>query len=739
MRGEERREREREQRAPAAIALSIDDSLFAHFFLRLLSPVHFEAPLHGQHDLVDGPPGRLEDGIETVKGVVRGARHGESISSPAPARRRVFFFFCEPLVISVRPAHQGERRRRSKLFGMRDSPAERPGVAPADAQREPREPTARSQSREPRETAASELGEVPVARALIDGTASAGTVDGDGPRLAAPARAPSPAPHLTAPPAAYVPDFLGSFEGIKDDGDDGAAAAGAGGEGSILGGSGRPVARAPRDSEPGGWLGVEREGGRCSGTPPAVSRLSSLTLEDALSRATPGAGADAVGASVAATVGGHGGWGAGGGAAFPSSAVSPSPADGNAGGNDAKKAKPAPSSDGLLGGEASWWAAAAGSIYPCCPPLPHPLPTEAALWAACAGSSLAAAEAEPLLAPHILRVVAACSSLPEALAAVVLDRLLPSGASGDAEVAGATPPLPSLALATAALELTAAADLAAALFRDGSGVVSGVERMILSSPTAASNGSASPPARGGRFFQGNGEGSGGSRGSGSGSAKKARSPRITITSSLASLGGTSASSPRPLDSVFPSPCSSPPPPSPPPPLSPPPPPPSTSTSTDRTAGEVLLFHDGLHALSAQRIAAQLLASGRRGAALALQARASEVLGADLHPGARFAPGVLLCHPFGIVVGEASVVESGAVLCHAVTLGGNGKQKGDRHPKVGAGAMIGPRASVLGNIRVGENAKVAAAALVLREVPPGALAAGSPASIVGRVDEIGWDL
>ena len=615
---------------------------------------------------------------------------------------------------------------------------------------------------------------MPVARALIDGTASAGTVDGDGdgprlvaparapfpaphltappaaasagtvdgdgPRLAAPARAPPPAPHLTAPPAAYVPDFLGSFEGIEDDGDDRAAAAGAGGEGSVLGGSGRTVARAPRDSEPGGWLGVEKEGGRCSGTPPAVSRLSSLTLEDALSRATPGAGADAVGASVAATVGGHGGWGAGGGAAFPSSAVSPSPADGNAGGNDAKKAKPAPSSDGLLGGEASWWAAAAGSIYPCCPPLPHPLPTEAALWAACAGSSLAAAEAEPLLAPHILRVVAACSSLPEALAAVVLDRLLPSGASGDAEVAGATPPLPSVALATAALELTAAADLAAALFRDGSGVVSGVERMIPSSPTAASNGSASPPARGGRFFQGNGEGSGGSRGSGSGSAKKARSPRITITSSLASLGGTSASSPRPLDSVFPSPCPSPPPPSPPPPpLSPPPPPPSTSTSTDRTAGEVLLFHDGLHALSAQRIAAQLLASGRRGAALALQARASEVLGADLHPGARFAPGVLLCHPFGIVVGEASVVESGAVLCHAVTLGGNGKQKGDRHPKVGAGAMIGPRASVLGNIRVGENAKVAAAALVLREVPPGALAAGSPASIVGRVDEIGWDL
>ena len=72
---------------------------------------------------------------------------------------------------------------------------------------------------------------------------------------------------------------------------------------------------------------------------------------------------------------------------------------------------------------------------------------------------------------------------------------------------------------------------------------------------------------------------------------------------------------------------------------------------------------------------------RRAAALALQARTSQVLGADLHPGAALAPGVLLCHPFGMVVGEAAVVGKGAVLCHAVTLGGTGKEMGDRHPKV----------------------------------------------------------
>lgn len=153
----------------------------------------------------------------------------------------------------------------------------------------------------------------------------------------------------------------------------------------------------------------------------------------------------------------------------------------------------------------------------------------------------------------------------------------------------------------------------------------------------------------------------------------------------------------------------------------------------------MLFHDGLHALAAQRIGARLLACGRRDAALALQARTSQVLGADLHPGAAFAPGVLLCHPWGIVVGEAAVVGKGAVLSHSVTLGGTGKETGDRHPKIGAGVMVGARATVLGNIKIGEGAKIAAAALVLREVPAGALAAGSPASVVGRVDEIGWDL
>lgn len=188
--------------------------------------------------------------------------------------------------------------------------------------------------------------------------------------------------------------------------------------------------------------------------------------------------------------------------------------------------------------------------------------------------------------------------------------------------------------------------------------------------------------------------------------------------------------------------------------------------------QTLLYHPGLHALAAQRLSRALWWWGgsgggggsagpaaapppassppaaaaprggrarRRGAALALQARASAVLGADLHPAAAFGPGVLLSHPLGTVAGEAAVVGDGAVLGHAVTLGGTGKESGDRHPKVGPGAQVGSHAVVLGNISVGPGARVAAGALVVRPVPAGALAAGSPARLVGLAEEMGWDL
>ena len=121
------------------------------------------------------------------------------------------------------------------------------------------------------------------------------------------------------------------------------------------------------------------------------------------------------------------------------------------------------------------------------------------------------------------------------------------------------------------------------------------------------------------------------------------------------------------------------------------------------------------------------------------ARVSQVLGADLHPGARIAPGAVLVHPLGVVIGEAAVVGPACVVCAGVTLGGTGKERGDRHPKLGAGVQVGPNATILGNMKIGDGARVAAAALVLRPVPAGGLAAGSPARVVGLVDELGWDL
>lgn len=159
-----------------------------------------------------------------------------------------------------------------------------------------------------------------------------------------------------------------------------------------------------------------------------------------------------------------------------------------------------------------------------------------------------------------------------------------------------------------------------------------------------------------------------------------------------------------------------------------------------TLAETLLFHDGLHALCAQRVAAASWRAGATFSALALQARVSEVLGADLHPAARVSAGVVIVHPLGVVIGEAAVVGPACVICAGVTLGGTGKERGaDRHPKLGANVQVGVNATIIGPIHIGDGARIAAAALVLKPVPPGGLAAGSPARVVGLKDELGWDL
>lgn len=144
----------------------------------------------------------------------------------------------------------------------------------------------------------------------------------------------------------------------------------------------------------------------------------------------------------------------------------------------------------------------------------------------------------------------------------------------------------------------------------------------------------------------------------------------------------------------------------------------------------LLYFKGFHAVQAHRVNHWLWRKGRRTLAYFLQNRASEVFGTDIHPAARIGCGIMIDHGTGVVIGETAVLGNNISLLHGVTLGGSGKETGDRHPKIGDGVMIGAQASVLGNIRVGENAKVGAGSVVVDDVPAHMTVVGVPARVVG---------
>jgi len=145
--------------------------------------------------------------------------------------------------------------------------------------------------------------------------------------------------------------------------------------------------------------------------------------------------------------------------------------------------------------------------------------------------------------------------------------------------------------------------------------------------------------------------------------------------------------------------------------------------------EPFLYFKGFHAIQAHRLNHWLWHNQERDFALYLQSRSSEVFQTDIHPAARFGRGLFLDHATGLVVGETAVIEDDVSLLQDVTLGGTGKETGERHPKVRRGAMIGAGAKILGNIEVGENARVAAGSVVLRDVPAHATVAGVPARVV----------
>ncbi|MFZ4858086.1 MAG: serine O-acetyltransferase [Desulfuromonadaceae bacterium] len=140
---------------------------------------------------------------------------------------------------------------------------------------------------------------------------------------------------------------------------------------------------------------------------------------------------------------------------------------------------------------------------------------------------------------------------------------------------------------------------------------------------------------------------------------------------------------------------------------------------------------GFQALQSYRVAHWLWGIERHSLALYLQSRISEAFDVDIHPAARIGKGILIDHGTGVVIGETAVIGDDVSMLHGVTLGGTGKDSGDRHPKVGNSVLIGAGAKILGNIKIGEGSKIAAGSIVLNEVPPHSTVAGIPAKVVGK--------
>jgi serine O-acetyltransferase len=144
----------------------------------------------------------------------------------------------------------------------------------------------------------------------------------------------------------------------------------------------------------------------------------------------------------------------------------------------------------------------------------------------------------------------------------------------------------------------------------------------------------------------------------------------------------------------------------------------------------ILYYKGFQGMQAYRVAHWLWSQGRRDLAYFIQMRCSEVYGIDIHPGARIGKGIMIDHAHSIVIGETATVGDNVSMLHSVTLGGTGKEDGDRHPKIGNEVLIGAGAKVLGNISVGCCSRIAAGSVVLENVPDATTVAGVPARVVG---------
>jgi serine O-acetyltransferase len=147
--------------------------------------------------------------------------------------------------------------------------------------------------------------------------------------------------------------------------------------------------------------------------------------------------------------------------------------------------------------------------------------------------------------------------------------------------------------------------------------------------------------------------------------------------------------------------------------------------------QAFLFFKGFHALQSYRVAHYLWTHKRQTMALFIQNRMSDLFAVDIHPAAKLGRGIMIDHATGVVIGETAVVGDDVSMLHGVTLGGTGKQDEDRHPKVGRGVLLSTGAKVLGNIQIGECARVGAGSVVLKPVPPHTTVAGVPARVIGK--------
>ncbi len=146
--------------------------------------------------------------------------------------------------------------------------------------------------------------------------------------------------------------------------------------------------------------------------------------------------------------------------------------------------------------------------------------------------------------------------------------------------------------------------------------------------------------------------------------------------------------------------------------------------------EPLLYFKGFHALQTYRFANRLWHNGSKDLALYLQSQSARIFAVDIHPNATIGSGIMFDHASGLVIGETAQVGDYTSILHGVTLGGSGKESGDRHPKIGSSVMIGAGAKILGNIRVGCCARIAAGSVVLSDVPKESTVAGVPAKVIG---------